>query len=254
MSPSNTEPNLKDILSTTLVQANGGSALKHKLMQLSVFTYLERTKDVEWVEMEHPLMYIGPQTLYSRKSKKKLKRRHDHSQKKAQWPVDIAVVYREGNKKVCELIEVETINLVEFWERLENISMKVQKVEEISRNKQLNWILQNVDEIRFSLAMNASGLDDGLTQYLTDEFKKRFSGVSPNGEVKSHNLYVLRGNIYEYCPKDLNSLMLDNLTPGYSMRSDYKGPLRPVVTATYQKIRGLSLAELDKLYKVSQLA
>ncbi len=262
MAPSTTEPNLEEILSTNLVQANGGAALKHKLMQLSVFAYLEKTKDVECVEMELPLKYVGPQTLYkltskkklNKKARKKLERRRTSSQGISNWPVDVAVVYREGNRKICELIEVETINMVEFWECLESITMKTQKVEEISRNKQLNWILQGVDEIRFSLAMNASGLDDATTQYLTGEFKKRFGGMPNNSEVRAHSIYLLKENIYGYCPKDLNSLMLDNLTPGYSMRDDYKVPLKSIVTDTYKRIRSLSLPELEKLYKVNPLA
>ncbi len=262
MSPSCKEANLEELLSDDLVSSNGGAALKHKLMQLSVFTYIEKTKEVECVEMELPLKYVGPQTLYklsgkkrlNKKAMKKLERRRTSSQRISNWPVDVAVVYREGNKRVCELIEVETINMVEFWERLESISMKTKKVEEIYRNKQLNPILNDVDEVRFSLAMNASGLDDGVTRYLTDEFKRRFNGISKSSEVKAHNMYVLRGNVYEYCPQEMNSMMLDSLTPGYSIRNDYKEPLKSIVTAAYRKIRSLGLPELEKLYNVSTLA
>ena len=40
------------------------------------------------------------------------------------WAADVVLIYRENGRKICEVIEVETINISRFYKRIKNINAK----------------------------------------------------------------------------------------------------------------------------------
>ncbi len=254
--PSPSDPNLEDILVSDIVHGAGMPSLKHKLMQLSLYSYLERRVSPEWVEVEYPLKYVGPRDIcpdiFEKPKKSRAKRRRRAREQEggkepvSEWPVDLAMTYTSDGRRVCEFIEVESINVSEFWERLGSINMKAKKLEEIYKNRHLNLILNDVDEVRFSVAINATGLGDRPRERLVRQFREKFAGVAG---VQAYNIYVLEGNIYDFCPDDFNQKMLDNMEGGRSLKENWKAPLKEALASAYGNMRRLDARTLDRLYR-----
>lgn len=261
MAPSTGEKSLDDILVSDLVKKSSSPGLKHKLVQLSLYSYLEKVQKINWVELEYPLKYVGQKHLYKshrkrhhRKIYKEQNRNaYNYKEKVSEWPVDMALIYNDGNKKVCELIEVETINISEFWERITSMRLKVKKIEAISQSKHLNLILENVDEIRFSLALNANGLEEADMERLLEEFKRKFGGIERKNGVRAYNIYALKGNLYRYCPQGFNTRMLEALGNVYFKGNKWRQPFRELMASTYMNLRKEGLHELENLYATRPL-
>jgi hypothetical protein len=252
MAPSSNDRNLEAILVSNLVRAGNNGTLKHKLFQLSLYTYLSRQESIERVEMEYPLRYFGPRHLdYSR-----WRRQQKNGYKKqAKWPVDLAVIYQEGSRRICEFIEVETINIIEFWKRLEAIGFKTRKVEKVYEDRRLNELLENVDEVRFSVALNASGLSDAAVDNLAGEFRRKYiEWLRGKTNISLHKIYLIRGNVYDYCPQDVNLTMLKDLGRGYGFDTDsWRSPLREVLSVAYSNIIHSDPRKLSGLFSIRPL-
>ncbi len=258
MAPNAGDKSLDTILVSDLVDRSSAIGLKHGLVQLSLYRYLETTRNVGWVEMEYPLKYI--ETF---KAKKYQKERHRHNRHNRHmpsgieykdhaftWAVDVALIYKDGDKRVCEFIEVETINISEYWERFSNIRSKINKVETICKNKHINLILNDIDEVRFSLALNAGGLSDDERERLVSEFTERFDGVEYKNGVKAFNLYILKGDVYKFCPKNLNEKMLKAVGYLHPQGDAWREPFKEVMTAAYREIKKQSSDEISSLYAI----
>jgi hypothetical protein len=254
MAPFTRDAHLDDILVSHLVKRSSGPMLKHKLMQLSLYTYLEKKLGVEQVEMEHPLVYAGSAKEHKDYDKKLRKEVTTWKGDKPDWPVDIALRYQDGNKKVCELIEVETINLTEFWERFTSMRNKINKVKKIcGKNRDLNPILADADEIRFSFSLNASGLDTETTDKLIEEFVENMGHIDRDNGIRPYKLYILRENLYDLCPPGMNTKILDSVDGAYTRGTRWKPAFKDALASSYQQIRKLEPEKLERLYVVRRL-
>jgi hypothetical protein len=255
MSPSPKDKNLDALLVDALVPRGGGPSIKHKLMQLSLFAYLNDTKNLEDVEMEYELRFI------CQKKCKKTSRYSNNKKKEkyyAGWSVDLALVYLENNKRVCELVEVESINAAKFWDRLKNIYRKSKTINRIAENKFLNDIIKEADEIRVSIALDSRGLEGDDLACVIDEFKSVYGPIAKklaySGTINAHNLYLLRDDLYAYLPKSLNPLMLDGLIKGPGINDERRNKMKSAIIAAYNNIKSLYPDKLRRLYNTVSLA
>lgn len=224
MTPS---PNTKNLEELLLASVDGFTSTKHLLMQLSVSSYLEKTKNLDTIEIEYPMHYYGPKDLY--RTNKGNRRRV------STWPADVVTLYKENNRKICEIVEVESINLYAFWERFEKIWFKARKISEISANSDLNNILDGVQEVRFSVAMDASGIDEDTQKRLANQFRYRFNQMSRKSNFRYHKVYLLQDS-HMYNDK-LNANILDSFERGYPKRNEALSTVKNELLKAYKNMR-----------------
>lgn len=169
---------LDNILSNGLVSKS--LSTNHVLMQLSIFDYLNRKNDVVFGKTECDFLY-----------KKK-----PEDDRMEPWAADVVLIYRENGRKICEVIEVETINISRFYKRIKNINAKAGRVEKIYDSNGFYRLSANVDEVRFSLAMSSDGLNIGEVHEYLNLFRRRFRGLNYDSEVKPYRIYLTEKNLY----------------------------------------------------------
>ncbi|MCL4399001.1 hypothetical protein M1293_00605 [Candidatus Parvarchaeota archaeon] len=221
---------LDDILISGLLDKRGsGPSILHKIMQISAFAFVDSRKNVYFASMEQDLRYTEPGL------------RNDNN---IRWSADILLKYRENGKNIAEIIETETINLMEYWMRIDRINNKYEIVEKIAADKDENRVLQDADEIRFSIAVNCQDMKKELMDVLIRGFSNDFQWQRHHLRVVPYNLYVLKKNLYNYCPTDINSSILDS---SLGVKGQWKSALRAGLRKIYLSLYK-NHAELDSLY------
>ncbi len=242
MAPSPKDSNLEELLLSD-IKNTLRSTTKHLLMQLSTATYLENTKPIENIRLEYLFKYSGkPENHYRSQREPK-----DGIYK---WSADIVVVYNEGEKRVCEVVEVETINLFAFWERFDRLGLKSRKVSEIIKSRDINTILNDVDEVRFSIVIDAAGIDSGVQKQLIDQFRYRFNNLQKSSDLAYHNIYLLQDYTHLY-NTSLNVNILDASKSEYPWLNWQNKPLKKELLTAYKTMR--KDTTVKKSYKVYPL-
>ena len=71
MAPSADVSNLEEILISDLVDANGkkymNQNVNHRLMQLSLIPYVQKTHNIEWIDVEHDFKYKRVRVIEKKK-------------------------------------------------------------------------------------------------------------------------------------------------------------------------------------------
>lgn len=243
MAPSPNASNLEELLVDAIVASDCNSK-KHNLMQLSICTYMEKTKGAKRLEVEYPLRYTDSYQLYFKEGGGRANPRKKNKLKPATWRVDAAVVYQEDGRNICELIEVETKNLSKYKRRLSNIRKKAKTVEKTYLNRALNAdVFRNADEVRFSLVMGADRLEEIERERLAGEFKKEFGAPFLEGGVVAYNLYLCKNDVCALYPTDPEHL-----------GSRHNPARKRALASAYASMRGNGREESEKLYKTVSLA
>ena len=226
---------LEDILISGLLDNRDSTpSILHKVMQISTFAYIDSRQNVYFAATEPTLLYTEPRLKYK---------------ENVGWNADLLVKYVENGKKIAEIVETETINLIEYWMRIDRINRKYEIVEKVVSSKDNNNVLKDVDEIRFSLAVNCQDMKNELMDVLVAGFMNDLDWQKYHVDVVPHNLYVLKKNLYNYCPTDINSGIL---SPRSAVRGKWKAVLREGLMKVYSSLYK-NRDELDSLYSQTRI-
>ncbi len=165
---------LDNILSAELLSKS--ISTDHILMQLSMFDYLDRRKKVTFAKTEYEFLYKD----------------EPEDKRMKPWAADLVLIYKEADKKICEVIEVETINLSRFNRRIKNINAKGLRVEKIQKSYGFYHLATDIDEVRFSVAMSGDFLDDGQVAAYLKSFRNKFRTLDKNSAVTPYKVYLAR--------------------------------------------------------------
>ncbi len=250
MAPSADVSNLEEILISDLVDANGkkymNQNVNHRLMQLSLIPYAQKTHDIEWIDVEHFFKYKKVRAIDKKKkwngSKKQIKERR-YVEVTEKWPADVVLKYQENGKTICEVIEVETISLNEYWIRLNAIKQKVDKVYRSYESRYMNKVYEGVDEIRFSVAINGVNTSDNQLMRTALDLKSRMSLRKKDGAVKVHNLYITRTSLESYCRPDMSALILDE-----GGVEKWRGPMKSVLSDAFREMKHSKERNIENFY------
>ncbi len=223
---------LEELLITNTIDQN--PSIIHKLMQVSTFSYIEKKKDIDYADGEYPLRLYNKERKHYKNKKLLTEPRIDC------WNADIILLYNDNGKNVCEIIEVETARADELLKhRKKNILKKINIVENAYNSFKLNEIFNGLDEVRFSLSINAAHLTENerykvaraISRTITQEKDKKY-----NGDVELYKIYMLKDNIWGYCKNDDDKeFLLDyNLTKGKNL---WKKPLKRVMLQLYYTLQ-----------------
>ncbi len=199
---------------------------RHRLMQVSLSAYLLETVGFDKGYGEYWL------TVDSRMKKNR--------SREAKWPADIVLSYYENGRKIIEIIEVETRAIERYGGRFNNLKQKEKRADDAVYFAYLNKVMRDADEVRFSVALNASCItDDKDFHQQVRNFVRTFDSFGKKVNIKEHNMYLLRKNLAEFMPnnrhRDKECIKAD-LTRG--LDSMYSNGISSIYTAiSWEKAR-----------------
>lgn len=223
------EGRLDELLIENTIDKN--PSLLHKLMQVSTFSYIEKRREIDYADAEYPLHIYRKKMNYSLNENSKKNLRIDD------WNADLILLYNDGGKRICEIVEIETIKADELlYHRRKNILNKIKTVESAYNAHDINKIFEGTEEVRFSLALNGVHLNEKekhmiarrISRNITQERNRSYK----EEDVHLHSIYMLKDVLWDYCRdgKDKEFLMNYNL----AMDKDaWKTPLKNVMTLLY---------------------
>ncbi len=207
---------------------NNSPMIYHKMMQVSTFSYLEKKHNPYFVRGEFRLPYC---------------REEEGKSIEDFWEADLAIKYDENGKSIYEIVEIETVHITDVGRRLYNIRKKADIVEKIldykdqehhnsEKHRHFHTHMKNVDEIRFSVAIDGKYMQQPYLNNSIDWAKQRLKDVSIKG-AKIHNLYILTDNLYDHCPDNGDKVVLMNYNA--SMKNFWKTPMLNTLNTLYRR-------------------
>lgn len=235
---------LEEVLIENTIDNN--PSILHKLMQISSYSYIENNRDnIIYADGEYPL-YIHSNV--KRPAKNRYGKKRSNTER---WNADLAIVYKENERKICEIVEIETIDADRLLlHRKKHIIKKIKTVERAYNNKDINGIFTDIDEIRFSLSLNAAKLDTStryktarkISEKINDERNKMYK----EEKLSLYRIYLLKEDIFSYCrdSDEKNLLMNFNMT---MPKNIWKKPIKTVMTELYYDLKNNE--NTDNLYE-----
>jgi hypothetical protein len=227
------EKRLEELLIENTIDNN--PSILHKLMQVSTFSYIEKKKEIDYADAEYPLKIYRKKINYSLNEKDKEKLKTDI------WNADLIMLYNDNGKRICEIVEIETIRADKLLHhRKENIIKKINTIERAYNAPELNEILRDIDEIRFSLSLNAAHLTENerykVARNISRNIIQERNRDYKDENVSLYNIYMLKDNIWDYCTdnEDKEFLMDYNLA---MKRNIWKNPLKKVMSELYYNLK-----------------
>ncbi len=210
-------------------------SILHKLMQISTYSYIEKIKDIEYADGEFAL------NIYRNKINYGMNENQKKMLKTEKWNADLILIYNDNGKKICEIVEIETIKA--DWllkHREKNIIKKISIVERAYNAMEMNDILKGVDEIRFSLSLNAAHMTDKerykVSRHIGKTIRNDRNSNYKEEKLSLYNIYLLRDNIWNYCPESEEKEFLI----GYNEtmhKGIWKKPLKEVMHKMYENLK-----------------
>jgi hypothetical protein len=226
------EKRLEELLIENTIDNN--PSILHKLMQVSTFSYIEKRRDIEYADAEFPLK------IYRRRMKYSLNEKDKENLKTNKWNADLILLYNDGGKRICEIVEIETIKADELLHhRKKNIIKKINTIERAYNSIELNDIFKDVDEIRFSLSLNAAHLTENERYRVARNVGRRIiqerNASYKDEKVSLYKIYMLKDNIWNYCPDSKEKEFLINYNLAMRKNS-WKNPLKKVMSELYYNL------------------
>ena len=106
--------------------------------------------------------------------------------------------------------------------------------------------MNDIDEIRFSIAMDANGLDAETQKHFVNQFRYRFNNMPKSKGFKYHNVYLLQD--YNFYSASLSANILDKFERGYPAKNEWFSPLRDELIKSYSNMRVNISAGSYKVY------
>lgn len=153
----------------------------HRLMQVSLSAYLLETVGFDRGYGEYWL------TIDNRMKKNRAR--------ESKWPADLILSYYENGSKIIEIIEVETRIIERYGDRFVNLKHKERRANKAAYLRDFNKLMSDADEVRFSVAMNASRISDADLYRCLKGFVDRFDELGNGIDIKEHNIYLLRSDL-----------------------------------------------------------
>ncbi|EFD92952.1 MAG: hypothetical protein BJBARM5_0326 [Candidatus Parvarchaeum acidophilus ARMAN-5] len=235
---------LEEVLIENTIDNN--PSILHKLMQISSYSYIENNRDnIMYADGEYPL-YIHSNV--KRPAKNRYGKRRSDTER---WNADLAIVYKENERKICEIVEIETIRADRLLEhRKKHIIKKIKTVERAYKSRDINGIFADVDEIRFSLSLNAVNLNKysryktarNISQKINCERNKGYK----EEKLSLYRIYMLKEELFSYCrdSDEKNLLMNFNTT---MPKNIWKKPIKKIMTELYYDLKDSK--NTDNLYE-----
>ena len=236
---------LDELLIRNVIDQN--PSILHKLMQVSTFSYVEKKRDIYYADGEYPLKLYAKERKPYKSEKQLTKPAIDF------WDADVILLYNDDGKNVCEIIEVETAKADELLKhRKKNIIKKLSIIEKAYGSAGLNEIFNDIDEVRFSLSINAAHLKENemykaareISRVITQERNKNYKYE----EIKLYKIYMLKDNIWDYCRDgdDKDLLLRYNLM---QEKNIWKKPLKRIMSQLYYSLEDKN--KVNSLYAQS---
>ena len=237
------EKGLEDLLIENTIDNN--PSILHKLMQVSTFSYIEKRREIDYADAEYPLKIYRKKMNYSLKEKDREKLKTD------KWNADLILLYNDNGKRICEIVEIETIKADELLRnRKKNIMKKINTIERAYNALELNEILNNVDEVRFSLSLNAVHLTENERYKVTRNIGRKIIQERNCGykdeKVSLYKIYMLKDNVWDYCADNEDKEFLMNYNMAMQKNS-WKSPLKRVMSELYYNLK--DNAKVKALYE-----
>lgn len=228
---------LESLLVSKLV-ASGKQNVYHKMMQLSTLAYLETEHDLTYVDLEGNL----------RCAKQRNSRRGP--QRYENWPADIVVKYSEDGLNVCEIVEVETRSAGEFGKKIKTLRKKESKVEKARLAGSANAVLSDVDEVRFSIAINGLKLGENGAGEYAERIASEL-GKDRAQTIKRHRVYILKKDVYGLCRESMKADVTGCLR---TRGGDWKTAMSGLLRSSYEDMRSSIPARRDEFYRSVDLS
>ncbi len=176
-----------------------GVSQKHKIMQLSFLAYFIDNSNVgrkiDSIFLEYPFM-VG---------------------KKEQWKPDILISYIEDERRIIQIIEVETLNVSNqkltgiYGNKgeLTRISKKENKIVKAMRNSLDDIFSDPVDALRFSVAFNGEDLLYSEIEERINTFKRNFEESYPKPKIERYERQDLYAYVFSGYPDDIDRRSLE---------------------------------------------
>ncbi len=227
------ERKLEELLIENTIDNN--PSILHKLMQIATYSYIEKRFDIRYADGEHPLYIYRKRKNYSQNNGK------NEKTKVEVWNADLLLLYEDNGKKVCEVVEIETIKADDLLHhRKKNIIKKIKTVERAYNALEMNKTLQNVDEIRFSLSLNAAHLTETeryrIAKHISKSIIEERNSDYKEEKISLYKIYLLKDNIWEYCPESSEKDFLINYN-NTKRKNSWKMPLKSVMKDLYYNLK-----------------
>jgi hypothetical protein len=224
---------LEEMLIDDVVDNN--PSILHKLMQVSTFSYIEKRRPLDYADGEFPLYAY-------RKNKNGTIKKDDSGNFQAErWNADLLLLYNDDGKRVCEIVEIETVAADELLHhRKKNIVKKIATVERAYDTMKLNRIFQNADEIRFSLSLNAVHLTEKERYEVAKQISKSviwdMNHSYKDNKVSLYKIYMLKDSVWDYCSENEEKQFL--MKYNYTMQKNlWKKPIRKTMLDLYYNLK-----------------
>lgn len=224
---------LEELLIENTIDNN--PSIFHKLMQVSTASYIEKKTDLQYADGEFPLY------IYRRRMNYTPKEEERNRMKTEKWNADLILLYNDSGKKVCEIVEIETIKADELlFHRRKNIIRKINTVERAYNAKEINKIFDDVDEVRFSLSLNAAHLTENeryrVARKISSSVIQERNKSYKDEDITLYRIYMLKDNVWKYCTDSDDKEFLINYNQAMR-RNAWKNPLRRVMLDLYENLK-----------------
>ncbi len=237
------ERRLEELLIENTIDNN--PSILHKLMQVSTFSYIEKRREIDYADAEYPLQ------IYRKKMNHSLNEKDKGKLKTGKWNADLILLYNDNGKRICEIVEIETIKADELLHhRKKNIIKKINTIERAYNALDSNKILNNLDEIRFSLSLNAAHLTENERYRVAKNIGRRIiqerNRNYKDEKIDLYKIYMLKDDIWDYCTDNEDKEFLMNYN--MSMRKNaWKNPLKRAMSELYYNLN--DNAKVKALYE-----
>jgi len=237
------EKRLEELLIENTIDNN--PSILHKLMQVSTFSYIEKRREIDYADAEYPL------NIYRKRMNQSLKEEDKEKLKTDEWNADLILLYNDNGKRICEIVEIETIKADELLHhRKKNIIKKINTIERAYNALEINDILKDVDEVRFSLSLNAAHLTENERYRVAKNIGKRITQERNKSykdeKIDLYKIYMLKDNVWKYCTDNEDKEFLMNYN--MSMRKNaWKNPMKRVMSDLYYNLK--DNAKVKALYE-----
>ncbi len=237
------ERRLEELLIENTIDNN--PSIFHKLMQVSTFSYIEKRQDIDYADAEYPLH------IYRKKMNYTLNENGKKDLEIEDWNADLILLYNDKGKRICEVVEIETIKADELLHhRKKNIIKKINTIERAYNTIELNEIFKDAEEIRFSLSLNAAHLTENERYRMARKIGSRIiqerNSRYKDEKVSLYKIYMLKDNLWGYCTDDEDKEFLLNYN--LAMRKNaWKNPLKRVMSQLYYNLK--DDAKVKSLYE-----
>ena len=224
---------LEELLVENTIDNN--PSIFHKLMQVSTASYIEKKRDLQYADGEFPLY------IYRRRMNYTPNKEDRDRMKTDKWNADLILLYNDNGKKVCEIVEIETIKADELlFHRRKNIIRKINTVERAYNAKEINRIFDGIDEVRFSLSLNAAHLTENeryrVARKIGSSVIQERNKSYKDEDITLYKIYMLKDNVWKYCTDNEDKEFLINYNQAMR-RNAWKNPLRRVMLDLYENLK-----------------